>query len=351
MTIIIGSILCALAGVGVGSFLLPLKFSKSWRWENSWLVGAFFMYVVFPLVGLWLIVPEFSKIFAQTPSRDIWMIYIFGLVQGTGAYVFTYGTTLMGLALGYALMISCIALVSTMIPLFGAHIDRVGKLDGITLLIGAAMLIVGFALAGRAGLAREAGAADKTENAAERKVSKLLVVVVVLWSGFANALYYFTFEFQKSMKDIAMQQFNVEPYEWGFLNIVPFFLGMFTVNLILTVVKMAKDGTLKNYWSAPGLPREYSLGFVIALLWYLGQGVAYPAGQGVLGPLGVAVGAALFMGMIMVVANIAGIRTGEWKGASRGTIRILYAAIVVLVLAVAVIAAGNYLQQYVFEVK
>jgi L-rhamnose-H+ transport protein len=213
------------------------------------------------------------------------------------------------------------------------------------------MLILGFALAGRAGLAREAGAADKTGKAAEKKVSKLLVVVVVLWSGFANALYYFTFEFQRSMKAIATEQFHVKDYEWGFLNIVPFFLGMFTVNLILTVVKMTKDGTLKNYSSAPGLPREYVLGFVIALLWYLGQGVAYPAGQGVLGPLGVAVGAALFMGMIMVVANIAGIRTGEWKGASSGTMRILYAAIVVLVLAVAVIAAGNYLQQHVFEVK
>ncbi len=352
MHIILGSILCALAGVGVGSFLLPLKFSKTWKWENSWLVGAFFMYALLPLLGLWILVPDFAKIYSATPAKDIWMIYVFGLIQGTGAYVFTYGTTLLGLSLGYALMISCIALFGLLVPLFGAHLDRVAKLDGIALLIGAALLMVGFAFAGRAGLAREAEkGASGAEGAPSKKINLLLVSIIVLYSGIANAMYYFSFEFQKSMKAVAVEKFGVAEHYWGFLNVLPLFLGMFSVNLVLTLAKTIKDGSLKNYWNAAGLAREYLLGMSIGVTWYLGQGVAYPIGQAILGPLGVAVGAALFMGMIMVISNIAGIRTGEWQGVSPRTMRMLRAALVILVIAMTVIALGNYLQQRVFESK
>jgi L-rhamnose-H+ transport protein len=338
-----------LGGIGVGAFLLPLKFSRTWRWENSWLVGAFFMYVLLPAAALLLVIPQFSEIYGQTPTKDLAMIYAFGLIQGTGSLIFTYGTTVMGLALGYSLMIGCIALFGLLVPLFGAHLDRVTKLDGITLLIGCVILVLGIGLSGWAGMEREA-VKGQSGAAAQKKLNIPLMVIVVLWSGFANAMFYFTFEFQQSMKALALNQYNVPTYAWGFLNTLPFFLGMFTINLILTGAKMVKDKTLKNYWSASGLRREYLLGALIGVLWYLGQGVGYTAGQAILGPLGVAVGAALFMGAIIVVSNVLGVRTGEWHGVPGATMRKLYIALVLLVVAMSVIAVGNYLQQVVFEV-
>ena len=350
MTIILGSLCCVLGGIGVGSFLLPLKFSKKWRWENSWLVGTVFMYVVLPLAALFVLIPKFSEIYGQTPWKDLGMIYLFGLVQGTGALVFTYGITVMGLALGYALMIGCISLFSLLVPLFGAHLDRVTKLDGVTLLVGCFILLIGIGLAGRAGLERES-ALGQSEPAKERKkLSIPLIVVIVLWSGIANAMFYFTFEFQQSMKMLAIGQYHVPAYAWGFLNTLPFFLGMFTINFILTISKMVKDKSLGNFWSAPGLKREYLLGASIGVLWYVGQGVGYTAGQATLGPLGVAVGAALFMGTMMIVSNVLGVRTGEWVGVPRVAMRKLYVALALLVIAMVVIAVGNYLQQVVFAV-
>ena len=350
MSIIIGSLVCMFGGLGVGSFLLPLKFSKSWRWENSWLLGALFMYVLLPAATLLLVIPRFSEIYGQTPLRDLGMIYLFGLIQGTGSLIFTYGTTVMGLALGYALMIGCIALFGLLVPLFGAHLDRVTKLDGITLLIGCTILVVGIGLSGWAGLQREAVKRESGTATGQKKLNIPLMAIIVLWSGIANAMFYFTFEFQQSMKALALTQYNVPLYAWGFLNTLPFFLGMFTINLILTTAKMVRDGTLKNYWAASGLGREYLLGASIGLMWYIGQGVGYTVGQAVLGPLGVAVGAALFMGTIMIVSNVLGVRTGEWVGVPRATMKKLYVALVLLVVAMSVIAVGNYLQQVVFEV-
>ncbi len=351
MAFIFGSLFCMLGGIGVGSFLLPLKFSKNWRWENSWLVGTFFMYVLLPIAALFILIPSFSEIYAQTPWKDLGMIYLFGLIQGTGALVFTYGTTVMGLALGYALMIGCISLFSLLVPLFGAHLDRVTKLDGVTLLIGCFILIVGIGLSGLAGLERESVLGKSEAGTKRKKLSVPLVIIIVLWSGFANAMFYFTFEFQQSMKALAIEHYHVPAYAWGFLNTLPFFLGMFTINFVLTVPKMIKDGSLQNFWSAPGRTREYLLGASIGVLWYLGQGVGYTAGQATLGPLGVAVGAALFMGTMMIVSNLLGVRTGEWAGVPRQTMRKVYIALALLVIAMVVIAVGNYLQQVVLVVR
>jgi L-rhamnose-H+ transport protein len=204
------------------------------------------------------------------------------------------------------------------------------------------LLVIGFALAGRAGLEREAQA-PAHEKQGERKLGIPLLAIGILWSGFANSMYYFTFEFQKSMEVTATQRFGVASFAWGFLNMFPFFVGLFTVNIVLMGTKMVQERTVSNFWRAPGLGREYLLGISMSLLWYSGQGVAYPMAQAILGPLGVAVGAALLMGTIMVASNVAGIRTGEWKGSSARTMHILYAAIAILVVATTVAAVGNYL--------
>ncbi len=343
--VLLGSIICVFGGIGVGSFLLPLKYSRTWKWENSWLVGAFFMYVVFPLAALFLLVPCCVEIYSLTPGKDLWMIYLFGLIQGTGSLVFTYGTSLMGLSLGYALMIGCIALVSLLLPLFAAHADRLAKVDGITLLIGCAILLAGVTVSGMAGLEREKSKQAAPGGQDRKRASVLLLAFVVLWAGIANAMFYFTFEFQKSMKVMAIEQFHVPTYAWGFLNTVPFFFGMFTINLFITGASMIKDNTLRNYWSASELGREYLLAVGLGVIWYLAQGVGYTAAQAMLGPLGVPVGGGLFMGTIIASSNLLGIYTGEWKGTTPSTMRKLYAALGLLITAMAVIALGNYLQK------
>jgi len=64
-----------------------------------------------------------------------------------------------------------------------------------------------------------------------------------------------------------------------------------------------------------------------------------------LGTLGVSVGAALFMGMIIVCSNVVGIWTGEWKGVSALAKKKLYTGLFVFVLAMIVISVGNALQE------
>jgi hypothetical protein len=332
-----GVLLCALAGAGVGLFLLPLKFSKSWAWENSWLLGALFMYLLSPIIEAKLLVPNFMDIYRAARVRDISMIYVFGLAQGSGSLAFTYGTTLMGLSLGYSLMISLIATTGVLVPLILGHPELIPTVGGITLIVGVAMLITGVVFSGFAGHRREraAGTSSKIKNFG-------VAVLIALYSGVANSFFYFSFEFQKGIKDIAMAQFGVKEALWPIVNVVPLFAGMFTINLIYCVIKMAKDHTFSRYWKAKGLGREYTLGISIGLFWFLGQGVCYTVGFTMLGSLGVPVGAAVFMGSIILVSNLVGLRTGEWKLADARARQLMYTGLAFEILAVAVVGLGNH---------
>ena len=81
------------------------------------------------------------------------------------------------------------------------------------------------------------------------------------------------------------------------------------------------------------------------MLWFLGQGVAYAVGLTKLGHLGVSVGAALFMGFMIVISNVVGVKTGEWKGASVKAKKTLYTGLFVLVSAMVIMSVGTGLQQ------
>jgi hypothetical protein len=116
MVIVLGSIICVLGGVGIGSFLLPLKYSRSWTWENSWVVAAFFMYVLFPPIALFWLVPDFREIYALTPGKDLDDLFLRPHPRNRFAYFHLWDPS-DGLSLGYALMIGCIALVSLLVPL------------------------------------------------------------------------------------------------------------------------------------------------------------------------------------------------------------------------------------------
>ena len=334
---VLGFSLCVLGGIGVGLFLLPLKYSKSWTWENSWLVGTVFMYLLLPLLEAWIFVPNFVEIFQAASSRDFLMIYVFGLVQGTGALAFTYGVTLMGLSLGYSLMISLMAVTGVVVPLVVGHPNQIPTLGGITLIAGVAVLILGVLFSGKAGRLRErgAGTAAKIRNFG-------LVIFISIYAGIANSFFYFTFEFQKGLKTIAIGQFGVKETLWPVLNVIPLFAGMFTINSVYCLIKMAKDGTLGNYWKPARLGREYFLALTIGILWFLGQGICYTVGFTMLGNLGVPVGAAVFLGTMIVVSNLTGLRTGEWKLAEPKVLRLMYTGIVLVILAVALVGAGNH---------
>ena len=70
----------------------------------------------------------------------------------------------------------------------------------------------------------------------------------------------------------------------------------------------------------------------------------FGVGASKLGTLGVAIGYAAFMSFAIIVGNINGFLTKEWKGASKQSVAWIAAGIMVLVVGVSVLAKGNLMQ-------
>jgi peptidoglycan biosynthesis protein MviN/MurJ (putative lipid II flippase) len=93
-------------------------------------------------------------------------------------------------------------------------------------------------------------------------------------------------------------------------------------------------------WQSDAPALRYSLlAAVMALLWLVGM-FCYGMGASKLGESGTSVGWALFMTIIVLVANFWGLVTGEWKGSPRRVFGYLGAGLAVLIAALVVIAGG-----------
>ena len=61
-----------------------------------------------------------------------------------------------------------------------------------------------------------------------------------------------------------------------------------------------------------------------------------------LGALGTSVGFAIFEAFSIIVANGLGVMTGEWKGASKASMRWMLVGLAILIAGIVTISYGNY---------
>ena len=112
---------------------------------------------------------------------------------------------------------------------------------------------------------------------------------------------------------------------------------------IYCAVQLTRKGLWKNFGN-PGTGFVLLLALVMA---FLHDGAIFLFGLGFpyLGDLGVPVGYPAFMSFAIIVGNVHGFRTGEWKGASARSIRWILAGIVILIIGVAILGRGNAIKQ------
>src|SRR5690242_8733167 len=105
------------AGVLNGTFVLPMKRLRTWKWENTWLVYSVVGLVLMPWVVAWATIPHLRAIFHETSESVIFRVLIFGFGWGTGSVLFGMGVSRLGMSIGYAIVVGLIAPVGTFLPL------------------------------------------------------------------------------------------------------------------------------------------------------------------------------------------------------------------------------------------
>ena len=329
-----GMCLLVLAGVMNASFSLPMKFIRSWAWENTWLLWSIFALLVLPGALAFAAIPSFAAIL-QTGGSVVLLVALCGAAWGVAQVLFGLALDKIGIALTFSIVLGLSAAMGSLIPLIRLHSDRLLTRAGLMSLAGIALVLAGVAASAVAGTIRDRGKQTGTKKNGAVGAGLLMAIV----SGVCASMMNVGFAYGAPLASVAAahgaNSLWITDAIW-----VPLLAGGAVPNLLYCVYLLTKRKTAANY-TPTTFTRNLPLTFAMGALWF-GSSVLYGIATRFLGELGPVVGWPLFMSLIVIVATLLGLWTGEWRGAARSALRVQGLAVLVLIAAVIVLSRASF---------
>jgi len=343
-----GYLLVVIAGILQGAFILPMKSTKRWVWENTWFVYSSAGYLVFPWLFVLLTIPHPINVLASTSLRSLLLVELFGVGWGIGSLTFGLGVARLGMALGFTIIIGLAATAGALIPMVVLAPEKLAQPQGLTMLASLALVLIGLGLGSWGGKLREPAQkstgeaeAGRTSDSEVRASSSFAVgLAICIVSGLLSASANLGFTFGSEYQRRAIEQGAAESMAGNALW-APLTLPLFVCSAGYCVWLMRKNKT-GGLLLLQGTRHYWVLAASMGLMW-IGGFAVYAPGARFLGSLGTSVGWAVMMSTMVITANILGFVTGEWKGASRKAFRLAVAGVAFLILAIGVVGYANHL--------
>jgi len=333
MNALISFVFITVAGLINGSFALPTKYVKNWKFENIWLQYAIWAFLILPWVVAFFISPQVLSVYHNTEYL-LWIMFVGGFLFGIGQICFALSFNFIGLGLGFVINIGLGTTLGFLLPLVIQHPDEILTPFGVMTLLGVILIVAGLLISNRAGILRD----HKEQVEASKKnwylVGVVLAAIAGIFSAGQNLAFALTFMMQHVALDMGATSFGASTIMWpGFLvcSFIPYAIYM----LILQV----KNKTFTCY-KASGSLRYHVFALVMAVFWY-GSLMFYSQASMVIGKLGPMVGWPLFMTLIILTSNFWGWKHGEWKHANQKAKNMMKLGLVFFVLAVVVLGYSS----------
>jgi L-rhamnose-H+ transport protein len=340
----LGVTLHSVGGLAAGSFYIPFRKVKHWAWESYWLVQGLLAWIVMPTLVSLFTVPALWSVLSGVEPAVATRVYVYGALWGIGGLTFGLSMRYLGMSLGYAVALGFCAAFGTLVPA-----AQRGKLPGmftsaagLAVLAGVAICLVGISICGYAGIRKERELTDeqKRETIHEFALAKGFIVAVL--AGVMSACMALAFDAGEPIAKAASQA-GATVFQHNPIYIIVM-AGGFTTNFVWCLFLNLKNRSLRDY--VAGAPRllaaNYCLAGLAGIIWY-GQFFFYGMGTALLGEQYKFSSWTVHMAFIIVFSNLWGMRFKEWKGVSDGTLRLVWAGILALILSTVVVGWGNYL--------
>jgi L-rhamnose-H+ transport protein len=340
----IGILFHAIGGFAAGSFYLPIRKIKGWSWESGWLVNGIFSWLLAPLVVALFVVPDLRGLLSAVPSSTLGWTYFFGVLWGIGGLTFGLSCRYLGLSLGYAVALGFCAFFGTIVPPIydGTFTALLGKTSGLVLLGGLLVCLVGIAVCGLAGMAKDRDLASTGSPSTKGEYSFIKGVFVALFAGVMSACMSFAFRAGAPIAALATQHGVADLWK-NTPVLVVILAGGFTTNALWCVLLNIKNRSAGDYLGKTAGParRNYLLAAVAGVTWYC-QFMFYGMGTTKMGAYDFS-SWTLHMSFIIVFSNLWAIRLGEWRETRPRTLRLILTGIVIVFLSTLVVGVSNYL--------
>ncbi len=346
----------ALHGIGAfssASCYTPQTQTKLWSWEVYWIMTASFAWLILPIAGAFLTIPNYLDVVAACPKDAIFRTLGLGIVYGVGGVTFGLGIRYIGFSLNYAIAIGISAGLGTLLPLIWHPnngfvwliVDKFSNVPGRVVLAGILISLGGIALCGLAGVLREHSGGDSPSQ-----YSFKIGVPLAVAAGILSAVFNFSLLAGEPLEKAAVAAGASELLKMN--AIYPFSNGgTFITNFIWCVFLIQRNGTGSQLFRLPE-KRVSTLGFYYLMaalsgaFWYC-QFFFYGMGHANMGTRYGFTSWALHMAMLILFSNLYGWLFREWEGVGTRPRRVLHLGMAVIVVATLIITYGNYLGESV----
>jgi len=331
---IAGLIILILAGMLQGLFVLPLSFTRNWKWEHGWLLFSFWGMIVLNWSLAFFLFPQVLSVYRQVPFNELLLLSFFGLCWGIGAVLFGLGMKKLGMSLGYPIIMGLIAGTGTLVPLIIKEPAAIFSFRGLGVIMGCGLVILGIFICSRA-----AGERNNNPEMNEKSASLWTGILIAVFSGLLSALPNIGMSFASQTIHQAIHA-GVAPNMAGNLVWLLFFTIGFAANGAYTIYLMIRDHSISEFRNAFSSCNILVTG--IAAACWIGSFYLYGNAAGMLGSFGAIIAWPLFISIAILTGNLAGIWNGEWKNASLRSKRMLRSGMLIFLLAVLLISLSNY---------
>jgi len=327
-----GLVAVVAGGILQGAFMLPMKWTRNWAWENTWLVFASTAYLLCPWLLILTTIPQAFAIYRSSSIASLSTVMLCGAGWGLGAVTFGVGVDAVGLALGFAIILGIAASAGALLPLwlFPAALPAEKLRFTVVSLL---LMLAGVAVCSLAGKWREAKAPLRAGMSYGRGV--LICAVSGLLSACGNLGFVFGQPIIDRAQAAGVPSYLASNVVWALLT-----AALFVCNAGYATILLIRNRTAAKFAASP---KYFLFGALMGIMW-IASFLLYGAGARRLGELGPSLGWAILMSAMVLTANLLGLATGEWEAAPRNARWKLGGGVALLVMAIVLLGYTNALK-------
>jgi L-rhamnose-H+ transport protein len=206
-------------------------------------------------------------------------------------------------------------------------------------MLGTLIMLLGVVLASLAGAGREKwqNSAAKSLPGPGRAGGFTAGLVMVVLAGVLSVGWGFAFTYSQDSIIHAMKSHGAADFPAGIAVWAVALLGAAIPNVLYPAILMTRRNSWRVLAAHPG---EIDLSIIYGVLFFVPSAL-FGQGMLLLGPLGASVGWGLVQGTLILGGQILGFLSGEWRGVGGMPRRQIYAAIVLLITAMVIMACAK----------
>ncbi len=129
---LLGVALHAVGATFAATCYTPEKRVRGWSWQTYWLTQAFFCWLLLPILGAWLTIPQLATVLSEAPRQAMLQSFLLGAAYGIGGTAFGISIRHIGFSLTYAIAVGLSSVLGTLIPPLvkgnlGATLEQAGR--------------------------------------------------------------------------------------------------------------------------------------------------------------------------------------------------------------------------------